>query len=294
MSNILVPVDFSINCYNALRYGIKLAEATGRNLIVAHYSVDLFYHVTEYDESEDASFRRAYIKRLENFSNPANHLRDFDFEDIPRSVKVTYEYESVTVPVKRIVDRAHQKDVDLVVMGNRASPIKGTKWYGSTSLRVSSLCERPVFLIPPKAVFRKIDRIVVANAHEVADPYALWQIEGISELYNASVHFVHVDEPGTMAAVRFKPWRLMSELTDKWPEPSYNFTIASVANHDISGGLLKYAGEIDAKLLIMINRLEDQIGKLVYESLTQDVAIRSSLPLLILHTEHKYPLVQST
>lgn len=278
--NVLVPIDFSMCCYNAFRYSLQLAAETGRNIVLAHYDKNHF-------TAQSSEQKTATINRMDQFIQPTNHLRDFDFEELPANVKISFESHSVAQPVDSIVARAEQGDIDLVVMGSKASPSITKKWFGSTSVRVSMNCDRPVFLIPPSVKFTPFERILVANSVDVAEPYPLWQIKGLTEVYQSKVHFVHVDNEDQSANMRFSPWRLAEELMDKEPKVSYPYTIASVNDDDISKGLLSYAQEVDANLVVLINRPERGATKIAHETLTQDIMLRADYPLLILHTEKK-------
>ena len=272
MNNILVPIDFSICCYNAFRFGLHLAEATGRNLLVVHYRTNRF-------STQDAE-HAVTINRMEQFVQSENHLRDFDFEELPESVKIRFEANSVDKPAAAIKERAEQSDVDMVVMGSKTLVKTVGTWYGSTSIRVSSACDRPVFLIPPTAKFVPFKQVVVANSFEVATPYPLWQIEELAGIYQSKVHFLHIDNPDQETSVRFTPWRLMDELAGKEPKVSYPFVVSAVSDNDISKGILDYGQDIDASLIVVVNDLNLQDNRVFHKTLTQ-------IPLLVLHTEMK-------
>lgn len=292
MRNILVPVDFSISCYNAFRYAVKLAEATGRNLVVTHFYRSGYVQHDERMSDENSKIQAEYVQRLQLFTNPANHLRDFDFEELPPEVTVSFEVKAIKSAVDAIVTRGQQADVDLIVMGSRTSPQDDQPWYGSTSIRVSHQCDRPVFLIPREASFHPIKRIVVANATGQIAPYPLWQIKGISNLYQAKVYFLHVDHSNSEAAPELMPWLLMEQLAEK-RDADFSFSVASAKDEDLTNGLITYSKQIKADLLILIAKISQKGERTIHQTLTQDVTLRAELPLLILHEEQQYEVIDS-
>ncbi|PHI19724.1 hypothetical protein CEQ90_11800 [Lewinellaceae bacterium SD302] len=282
MGKILVPVDFSINCYNAFRYGMRLAEATGREVLVAHYFRSSLGNENTGSQSD---YQSVAVEKIRQFVLPVNHLRDFDYEDFSVATKIFFESRPASNVAAAIRSRAEQEDIDIVVMGTKSSAAVHEKWLGSVSIRVSAVCDRPVFLIPPKVDFTPMKRIVVANTSLVAEPYALWQIKGLAELYSSKVYFVHVSRPETDGDLRFIPWQLMRELHDGEPAVGYNYTVAEVNDEDISQGLLTYVAEIHADVLVMVNDTKSADQKIIHETLTQDLALRANLPIVVLHTE---------
>ncbi|MEL7159213.1 MAG: universal stress protein, partial [Bacteroidota bacterium] len=66
---------------------------------------------------------------------------------------------------------------------------------------------------------------------------------------------------------------------------SYPFEVVSVEDRDIPNGLLDYAEEIGADLITIVNRRRSRWQAVLRPTLTQQLALRARLPVLVLHTD---------
>ncbi|MEO0733941.1 MAG: universal stress protein [Bacteroidota bacterium] len=287
MSRILIPVDFSIPSHNAYRYGLHLAEELNMDVVLVHYYEGSFNPTKPLVIKGGESVNGSYLKRLKEFAYPTGDGIDYPLVEPPCGVSLEYEASVSLMPSSDIIKRAQQEDIDLVVMAPRSTKKFMGKWLGSTSTTVSEACERPVFLVPPEARFTAFDRIVVANNHATADPLPLWQLESLADLYEAKVHFVHIERADPPVEYRFVPWALMEELTGEDKGVDYPFEVVTVREDDITKGILDYAEAIEADLVVVVNRLRKRWQALFHASLTQDIALHSNdLPILVLHTQY--------
>ncbi|CAH1000702.1 hypothetical protein LEM8419_01836 [Neolewinella maritima] len=283
MSRILIPVDFSLACHNAYRFGLHLAEELTLDVVLTHYySGSIDPRGTLYIGG-DGTIHGSHLERLRQFAYATAESPSYPSVEPPCGVEVTYEVEVRMSPAAAIIQRAHQADISMVVMPPRSSDGFLGKWLGSTATTVSEACDRPIYLVPPHCRYRPFRHVVVANNHATADPYPLWQLEGLAEYYASKVHFVHVEVPDRDLPLRFVPWELMHELTEAKPGADYAYEVVSVEDKDISHGLLDYAERIDANLIVIVNQTRSRWQAILRRTLTQDLALRSRFPLLVLH-----------
>jgi nucleotide-binding universal stress UspA family protein len=284
MSSILLPVDFSLPCHNAYRFGLHLAKELKLDVVLAYYSLGAIDPGQPLAFSGDGSLHGSHIERLRSFSSSQAEGIDYPLIEPPKGITLAYESEVVFSVSAAIIARAEQHDIALVVMAPRSSKRLLGKWLGSTSTTVSESCNRPVYLVPEDARFRPFKKIVVANNHVTAESYPLWQIEGLAGLFQAHVYFVHVEWPRQFGPLRFVPWRLMEQLVDE-TKADYPFQVVTVEKEDITAGLLEYATDVDADLVVIVNNLRNRWHSLLHASLTQDLALQAKQPILVLHTE---------
>jgi nucleotide-binding universal stress UspA family protein len=284
MSSILIPVDFSLPCHNAYRYGLHLAEKLKLDVVLAHYYPGSIDPEQPLVFSGDGSIHGSYQQRLRDFAASVAEGVDYPLVEPPKGVTVYYETEVVFSVSASIISRAAQSDIGMVVMAPRSSKKILGKWLGSTSTTVSESCNRPVYLIPDGVRFRPFRKVVVANNHLTAEAYPLWQIDALASMYKAYIHFVHVEWPNQYGPLKFTPWRLMEKLVDEEPA-KYPFDVVTVEKEDITEGLLEYADKIDADLIAVVNNVRNRWRSMLHASLTQDLALRAKRPVLVLHTE---------
>ncbi len=283
MSNILIPVDFSLPCHNAYRYGLHLAQEMGHNVILVHYYSSSVDPKQPLVFAGDGSIHGSYVERLRQFAYPSGDGVGYHLVEPPRGVEIFYETAITFNAANSIIKRAEESDIAAVVMAPRSKAKIMDKWLGSTSITVSEACDRPVYLVPPDVNYSPFERIVVANNQLTAQDFPLWQIENLAKKRKATVHFVHVEWPNQYGPLKFVPWRLMNKLTETSGGPSYPFEVVTVNDQDITKGLLQYAEKEQANLLVIVNQMRDHWRALLRASLTQNLALRANIPILVLH-----------
>ncbi len=283
MSNILIPVDFSLPCHNAYRYGLHLAQEMGYNVILIHYYSSALDPNQPLVFSGDGSIHGSYLERMRQFAYPSGDGVGYHLVEPPRGVEIFYETAITFNAANSIIKRAEESDIAAVVMAPRSKAKIMDKWLGSTSTTVSEVCDRPVYLVPPGVEYSPFERIVVANNHLTAQSFPLWQIEKLAKKRKATVHFVHVEWPNQYGPLKFVPWRLMEKLTEAPSETKYPFEVVTVNDQDITKGLLEYADQEQANLIVIVNQLHGHWRALLRASLTQNLALRANKPILVLH-----------
>jgi len=236
MSSILIPIDFSLPCHNAYRFGLHLAEAFQLDVVLAHYSMGSIDPGQPLTFGGDGSIHSSKVERLQGFAHSTAEGIDYPLAEPAKSVNVTYESEIVFSVSAAIIARAAQSDIAMIVMAPRSSKKLLGKWLGSTSTTVSESSNRPVYLVPEDARFRPLKKIVVANNHVSAETYPLWQIEGLADLFKASVHFVHVEWPRQYGPKkRTLTWSLLSTTSATGGAPSCTPPLRRILRYGPSG-----------------------------------------------------------
>ncbi|MEM9835720.1 MAG: universal stress protein [Bacteroidota bacterium] len=285
MSKILVPVDFTMACHNAYTYGLQLAENFNLGIQLVHYYSGSMDPNGSFYVAGDGTVQGSLQNRLEQFAQSATPEGEFPPISIPDGVQVDCEVGSALSFAQRINKRAEQDDIEFVVMATRTGNAVLEKWLGSTSATVSESCKRPIFLVPPTVRYEEIKNIVIANHHETAEDDPLEQIELLSAYTRAKLHFVNVVTANNRKGPQFIPYELMEELAEEnsyWP---HRYDIVSVKEKTVSGGLIKYAEQVEADLIVVVNQVRSYWKSLLYRGTTQAMTFTTDRPLLILHTE---------
>ncbi|CAH1000687.1 hypothetical protein LEM8419_01821 [Neolewinella maritima] len=283
MSRILIPVDYSLACHNAYRFGLQLAQELELDVVLTHYYSGALDPRTSLHVSGDGTIYGNHLARLRRFAYATAKAPSYPPVDLPEEVDLMYEVAVRMSASAAILERAREEDISVVVMAPRSSTALLGKWLGSTATTVSEACDRPVYIVPSHCRYAPFRRMVVANNQDTADPYPLWQLQGLAEYYGAKVHFVHVHTPGAEQPVRFVPWDLMEALMEREVGVKYPFNVVTVTDSDISNGLIAYAEEVDADLIVIVNQTRTRWTALLQRTLTQDLVVRSRFPVLVLH-----------
>jgi len=139
-NKILVGIDFSRSCEYACRFAIKLSQKYGAKLFL--------FHVLS---TPPDGYSKAQLDKEIN----ASKEKLAEFCKIPKGIEYEYTVWEGTQPSSDILKIAHEKQVDLVVMGSHVKET-GDKWYiGSAVEEVSAKCSCPVAVVThPDAVLK--------------------------------------------------------------------------------------------------------------------------------------------
>jgi nucleotide-binding universal stress UspA family protein len=278
IKNILVPTDFSVTARNAFRYANVLAEACGAEITVLHVN-EYFFPISEIavaplSQQEENKVEEAMQEFIEDESDNSNVM-------IKSKVKSKILKGD---PVGRILYLSQYGDVDLIVMGTTGLQDFLSKIIGSTSLDISNKAHCPVVLVPRDAQWKRIDKMLFSTTYEAASVKMVREIADFARIFKAIVDFVHVDDT---------PWdkdrdtdRLFDALFAE-AAPDFAFEIHNIERPNVVAGLKKYADKNNIDLIAFVSKHRNFWESLIHTSISQNMAISTSKPMLIMHDDDK-------
>ena len=151
LNKILAPTDMSELSRTGIRYAMELAEAQRAEVIVYHvigYEEATSYYGT-FDEAAPATvdFRPVHEIIEERRRELGKFLRG-NFADLIPKLKVRAEVE-VGLPYKRIVEKAVEEGMDMIVMSTHGRTGLLHLLIGSVTEKVVRLARCPVLSVRP-------------------------------------------------------------------------------------------------------------------------------------------------
>jgi len=271
INRILVPVDFSKSAATALRYAEAFAAFT------KSVEVKVIHVFTPDTAAADAVILPTMSELMD--------LRDEQLTkflaDIPAPQEINRQSELLLgFPADKVVDAS--KNFDLIIMGASGESDVIEEVFGTVSSSVSQRAECPVLLVPNKAVFSEYENILYASNSLSLSRRAVLQFRDFNELFDARVHFVHInDEEGSHAGKRES---LFAPLFNN-PEPEFAFEIQEVTADSVQEGLVEYLHAKSIGLAVMVTRHRGFWERLFHHSETRQMVLNPETPLLILHLE---------
>jgi nucleotide-binding universal stress UspA family protein len=269
MKTIIVPTDYSENAWNAAEYAAALARRTHARLIIYHAFVFpvILTEVSTYEFISLEEMRNEHLEKLSELQQKLveKYRIDVECESMPGSL--TDEMEGFFEKSK----------ADIVVMGLRGNnPLSNLVMGSATSYFLQKACF-PMLIIPHKALFQTIDRILFAcNSHFVANPATLKPMQDIAASFNARVEVLTVGEPVLAGIEEEQPGNL-ERLLDTI---KHNYTY--LEGNDVEATISQEIENIEADMLVMIPRKLSLISHLLERSHTHAMAFLSEVPLLAL------------
>lgn len=287
MPQILVPVDLSTNSKNAYAYALGLATRLQLDVKLLHvYNQSFVPNEPMHFDGSD-SLEESDERRLKQFARPHPTDPDYLRLKVPQNVTITYDTVINLSAAAGIRAAAAEDDVEMIVMGTSNKTGIFVNWLGSTASTISETASKPVMLVPPTATFTDYRTIVVANHYETTDTEVMEQVSTLGKLFNATLHFAHIIHPTDHFPYQFVARSISDQLTTG-PDKELAFKVANLKNDSVAEGLEQYAEKQEADLMVVVNRKRSTWNALLRSSLTQQMAMTTKIPLLIIHSEAFY------
>jgi nucleotide-binding universal stress UspA family protein len=276
MKTIIAATDFSPNAMHATRYAAALASATGARLILFHhfsYPIPAagMPYIDPMDMEELATDLEKRLKKVK-----AGLLKDFPDLFIKIMVRSW-------IMVRDLEEAFRDEKASLVVMGMHGeSPVLNTL-LGSKTARVIRSGRMPAIVVPAKASFQAPKKILFAFDFESqTNMETIVPLRDLALTFDAYVKVLtFFDDDETSYPVALKEERVVKNKLDHLFS-SVRHTYSLEEESVLIDGILDHSTSYGADLVAMIPRHHSYLSNLLNGSVTQEIATRIRVPLLVL------------
>ena len=275
MKRILVPTDFTESAETALYYAIEMAKKVNAEII-------LFHAYTVFD---DASSSLENLRRKEK--NKIERRLESLTVKIEHSGGINYKVCSAEGPVvKSILNAVKEFKADCIIMGTLGENSLANLVFGSVTAKIIDKAKCPVISVPESASCSTIKRIVYATDYNSSDITTLNKVVEIARPYNAQINILHIAYEKESANEEMNLMRkFMEEVNEQLDYNNFSFQMLAAAN--IEEKMKEYIQSESADLFAMSAHHKDLWDKLADNSLTNKMAYKSSVPLLVFHHNNR-------
>lgn len=271
---ILIPVDFTEVAFNALKFAIRRYGMDAEYHVVHVYSglatadnplpTDSSIQITE---STEAQIEKIILDSLE-------------LEKLPENIIIrTVSGETIS----SLVSISKEEDFNQAILGTRDNYDMLDRWFGTTSLGLVKKLDLPVLLIPRYSSYNKYKKVVIASDHHLKDEKLISKIKDWNQTHKAYLKFLHVRSDAEEGFVE-ESEQLVKTLFEE-DDPEYGFEITAIKSKKVTESLLASAYNFKADLLIILAEKHSYLHTLVFQSVSKEIILKSSIPVLFLHTE---------
>ncbi|MFD0794398.1 universal stress protein [Mucilaginibacter litoreus] len=281
MKTYLVPVDFSEAAFNAADFAARLSHQTNVERIIllnAYYispyeellpNPDMFM-LREQEVQESVNERTAGLEQLKN-----------KLAEIVRPGVKIDTWLNRSHLVRAIVDRVGAEDADLVILGSIGNSSNQGEGLGSHVIAISKASPVPVIVVPPAFKYSAVERAVIAcdfkNVKESIPVEVLHKLLGSQNLklliVNVDLEHKYIQQNAELLA---------EETVLKDMLGVYNPTYHYVNNDNILTGILEFARENRAEMVIALPHKYSFFKSLIHSSISRQLASSSPVPVLLL------------
>ncbi len=271
MKKILVPTDFSKSSEEALKVAAQLAKKFSSELHVMHMielpyntTIDAIYETSELPEA--MFFMQMAHKSFEKFLDK-DYLKGID---VIESIQNNNAFEG-------IIDSAHEKEIDLIVMGSRGTSGIKEIIIGSNTEKVVRTSDIPVLVIKREDTNFKINDIVFASEFTEEYKKSFLDVITFANALNATLHLLMVNTPSDFMTTRTAEDRMNSFLEGLGIG---DYTMNIYNDISVEKGILNFGNSIDADIIAMSTHGRQGLSHFFNGSISEDLVNHSKRPVV--------------
>ena len=272
MKTILVPTDFSPGADNAMKYALEIANQTGT-------SVTALYVVYPNEGVDNNMYAAFFIDNYvqERLDGMQEWVAKFTRSPHLKEVEIRLECK-VGFPVGAICQTAEELGASLIVMGTTGATALHGVLLGTTTAGVLSRSKVPVFVVPPKAVFRDTARFALATDFKMpVSKTSLQVMRELLYLQHTGLNIVHVSTKGEHQP-DLKQERALSEKLGTIPHDFHY-----LHDQNIVQAIHNFLESTDCNGLVTVAHDHSLLRGLFSKSVTGALARHTAVPMLVLH-----------
>lgn len=276
MKKILVPTDFSSASKNAALYAFKLA---------AQLTVDevILYHAYEAPVNIDPMVPTVVMPDIDTLKESSEkaleHFKSLICPFCPSSIKVStlVRYDHLGNGLDGI---CKETGAGLIVMGITGGNLLEEKIIGSNALSVARNGTVPVIIVPPKAIYTKVEEVMlVCDFNKVVETTPVETIKQILDATSARLFVLHVDKENQNWSPETPFESLMLDTLLQGYNPQYHFE----NNNNFVEAVNIVVQEKMIDLIITIPKKHGLFEGLFHASATKKLAYHSHVPIMVIH-----------
>ncbi|MFT2011341.1 universal stress protein [Pontibacter sp. 13R65] len=283
MKKILAPTDFSEQAKNAFEVAISIAQKTGATIKLLHV-LELPYSTSSFSATGDTMNTRTdmdYVFTLKLLERTKAQMRAFMQPALDRGVEVAEEVDTANV-INKIKRTISEENIDLVVMGSKGASGMNEFLVGSNTEKVVRISPCPVLTVKrPHATFEVRDLVLASDfKKDLHDSFSKFKF--FQELFGAKLHLVYINTPGNYESNENLKTQ-MQAVANRYGLQNYTMSIFSDSNEE--DGILRFANEIKADMIMMATHGRTGFAHLLRGSIAEDLINHAELPVLTFHLD---------
>jgi nucleotide-binding universal stress UspA family protein len=273
MKTILIPFAAGVIRHKIKKYLSTFAKPTQYKIHLLHVQnmpsavglVDDLNSITENIQDE-------LMKKEENAASQlANELSAEGFQ-----VDISFPLGFFD---QEFVSFANEMKPNFILMFTSGAHSAIEDLFGTNTSHVFEKIKSPVFVVPSEIEFKKLSNAAVALHLENEDFSVMKEVLEFADENHIKLHFFKIDNTYQLDIIS-------DEATTEKLQKLFPGKIDEIEHRkaeDAVKGIINYATEKDADLVVLFTTKRSFIEKLFHKSVTKDLVLHATKPLLIFH-----------
>jgi nucleotide-binding universal stress UspA family protein len=261
MKTILVGIDFTKSADNTVNYAIEIAKKSSSKILLFHPLTAPLVHTTSglvFITGDD--FIKDVGKKMEILKTRFSIL----YPKIEFDIEITYNGIR-----ERVGKLSEQKKICLVVLGLETKTKIEKFIFKNTSVELIGKILCPIVTVPMKYKQHSIKKMLVAIDNKEEISASLFKrIHIMIDYLGVEAEFVHIKTSDELVINKGK---------------SKQISIKDIKAKDFPTGIIFYAKQSNADIIMMISHHYTIFQSLFIESKSKQIILSSNLPVLSMH-----------
>ena len=282
MLSILLPTDFSENSMNAIKYALEFFKYQKTKFYFMHAYQNEFY------DHDELLSREVYDDILNSVRNESqNNLEKLlkTVKEIAPNPRFTYHiisaYNTLVEEANLI---AHDKNIDLIIMGTKGKSDERHIVFGSQTFQVLKYVECPVLAVPSNYNNTQPKRILFPTNYLI--PYKRRELKLLSELaksYRSTIDVLYVSKSNNLS-IRQEDNKEF--IKDTLRDNEVNFCHKD--SKKIADAIKTHIKENNIDMITMINTQHSFLEDMLFPSTIDKVSLGLEIPILAMQNTARF------
>ena len=268
MKKILVPIDFTPASRAASEYAALLAK---------EFTASVFLLYVYLEPSTGAEIPPEWLITNSELKNQNIERVNKEISFLKNTYQGAIEGDALLgFTGDTISSVADTMNADLLVMGMKGH---SNKFFGSTVTAVIRKSNRPVLVVPEKAVFKPFQKIALASDFDIEiNSSRLGILFQLVEQFKSALHVVHVQKDKDYITADEVAGKMQLEHVFSTVSHSYN----TVQNRDVEEGLNDFIQTNQYDLLALVAHRHNLLERLFKKIHSRAIIYETQVPMLVL------------
>ncbi|MEK6152225.1 universal stress protein [Flavobacteriaceae bacterium 3-367] len=278
MKNVLIPVDFSDNSWNAVQYAKELFQRTPCVFYLFHINA-----IAPYSGAETSIVGSSKVLEEAVLQESQERLDEVlkRIEQLP--VNTEHRFETLTVYdffVDAIRKQIADKKIDLIVMGTKGASGLKKVTMGSNTADVITKVKCPVLAVPENAEYKKPKEIGFPTDFNLSyDIKVLDTLIEIVQMHHAALRVLYISGKGE--ELNSEQHKNKAFLHDYFKDLEHSFH--RVTSKKLETAVQCFVESRDLDMISMVAKNVNFLQRVLLRPAVQEISYHTDVPFLVLH-----------
>jgi len=281
MKKVLIPIDFSENAFNALKYACQIFKYEQSEFFILHAFSDEVYN--EHANKHKNPFEDLKEVVYQNSEKELRKIRD-EIQDYSPNPKHKYKTLSAFGTLTdEANDLVNQENIDIVVMGTKGKTNDPKITFGSNTLQLLKYVLCPVLAIPENHPYHPPKKILFPTDYLV--PYKRRELKLLSDMsgsFRSTIHMLYINPKATLSL-----WQKDNKLFLLGSLSKPDMVFDTIIAEEKSGAINQFVSHNGIDLLVMIHTRYSYMEKVLFHSTIDEMTLNIKVPFLVMQNRFR-------